>query len=209
MIRMEDNKKNIKIGEYYVKVNGVYVVGDGGDLELLERLYVAEGYQRVVFEERIGDKTDVRYHYFSFDIKAYKIYNTIQGLLEQFGDVVVFNLDDVQPNKRFVKRVAGFLDKKNVVVFSVLVAAIAGSIMFLKNGDKKNKTSIPITPAPIPQTASKPQQPPPPSCHTNLISFAKLFDYSDQVINGKVVKSIKDKTIELTLQPIEVSPVER
>jgi hypothetical protein len=211
MIRMESNKKNIKIGEYYVKVNGIYVVGDGGDLELLERLYVAEGYSRVVFEERIGDKGDVRYHYFSFDIKAYKIYNSIQGLLEQFGDIVVFSLDEVQPNKRFVKRVAGFLDRKSVAVFGVLVMAIAGAVMFLKK--KEDKPSVPITPAPISQeisTSQQPLQPPtPPPCHTNLPSFAKFFDYSDQVVNGKIVKSINDKTIEVVLQSIEVSPVEK
>jgi hypothetical protein len=210
MIRMEGNKKNIKIGEYYVKVNGVYIVGDGGDLELLERLYVAEGYPRVVFEERMGDKGDIRYHYFSFDIKSYKVYNSIQGLLEQFGDIAVFNLDDIQPNKKFVKKVAGFLDKKNIAVFGILVVAVAGTVLFLKK--KEDKPSTPIKPIHVPQEISKPQQPqqpPPPPCHTNLPNFAKLFDYSDQVVSGKVVKSINDKTIEITLQPIEVSPVEK
>jgi hypothetical protein len=208
---MESNKKNIKIGEYYVKVNGIYVVGDGGDLELLERLYVAEGYSRVVFEERMGDKGDVRYHYFSFEIKTYKVYNSIQGLLEQFGDIVVFNLDDIQPNKKFVKKVAGFLDKKNIVVFGILVAAVSGTVFFLKN--KEDKPSTSASPIPIPQAISKPQQPqqppPPPPCHTNLPSFAKIFDYSDQVANGKIIKSIEDKTIELSLQSMEVSPIEK
>jgi hypothetical protein len=211
MIRMESNKKNIKIGEYHVKVNGIYVVGDGGDLELLERLYVAEGHPRVVFEERIGDKGDVRYHYFSFDVKAYKIYNSIQGLLEQFGDVAVFNLDDIQPNKKFVKKVAGFLDKRNIAVFGILIVAVVGTVLFLKT--KEDKPSAPITPIQMPQEISQPQQPqqppPPPACHTNLPSFAKLFDYSDQVVNGKIVKFINDKTIELALQPVEVSPIEK
>jgi hypothetical protein len=209
---MESNKKNIKIGEYYVKVNGIYIVGDGGDLELLERLYVAEGYPRVVFEERMGDKGDVRYHYLSFDIKTYKIYQSIQGLLEQFSDVVVFNLDDIQPNKKFVKKVAGFLDKRNIAVFGILVVAVVGTVIFLKS--KKDKPSEPITPIQMPQEISQPQQPqqpppPPPACHTNLPSFAKFFDYSDQVVNGKIVKSINDKTIEVALQSIEVSPVEK
>jgi hypothetical protein len=214
MIRMESSKKNIKIGEYYVKVNDIYVVGDGGDLELLERLYVAEGYPRVVFEETIGDKGDVRYHYFSFDIKAYKIYNSIQGLLEQFGDVVVFNLNDIQPNKKFVKKVAGFLEKKNIVIFSILIMAVAGTALFFKS--KKNKPSSPSTPIQMPQAISKPQQlqqpltpPPPPPCHTNLPNFAKLFDYSDQVSGSKIIKSINDKTIEMPLQSTEVAPVEK
>ncbi|MBX0311206.1 MAG: hypothetical protein JHC31_05440 [Sulfurihydrogenibium sp.] len=207
MIRMETNKKNIKIGEYYTKVNGIYIVGDGGDLELLKRLYAAEGYLRVIFEEKIGDKGDVIYHYFSFDMKLYKTYNSIQGLLEQFGDIVIFDLDDIQPNKKSVKKVAGFLDKKNIAVFGVLVVAVAGTILFLNK--EKDEPIKPITPV-IQQTASKPQPPPPPpTCHTNLPSFTKLFDYSDQVANGKVVKTVNDKTIEMALQSIEVAPVEK
>jgi hypothetical protein len=210
---MESNKKNIKIGEYYVKVNSIYVIGDGGDLELLERLYIAEGYPKIVFKEAIGDKGDARYHYFSFDIKMYKVYNSIQGLLEQFGDIVVFNLNDIEPNKKSVKKIAKFLDKKNIAIFSILIVAVAGTVLFLKN--KENKSSVPIapikaTPIPKPQTISNPQQPPPPPpCHTNLPSFTKLFDYSDQVISNKIAKSISDKTIEMALQSIEVASIEK
>lgn len=208
MIRMENNKKNIKIGEYYVKVNDIYIVGDGGDLELMERLYAAEGYTRVVFIETIDDKGDTRCHYFSFGIKLYKIYNSIQGLLEQFGDIVVFNLYDIPPNKKSIKKIAGFLDNKNIAIFGILILAVAGTTIFLKN--KKNSSSTPITPIAAPQTISKPQQPPPPPpCHTNLPSFAKSFDYSDQVVNNKIIKSTGDKTIEIDLQLIEVPPVKK
>jgi len=208
MIRMESNKKNIKIGEYYVKVNGIYVVGDGGDLELLERLYAAEGHSRVVFEERMGEKGDARYHYFSFNIKAYKVYNSIQGLLEQFGDVVVLNLYNIQPSRKSVKKIAGFLDKKNIAVFGILIVSVVGAVIFLKN---KENEPAPVISTPMPQTPMpQPQQPPPPPpCNTNLPSFTKLFDYSDQVVNGKIVKSVNDKTIELALQSMEVSPVEK
>ncbi len=209
MIRMEENKKDIKIGEYYIRVNGVYIAGDGGDVELLEKLYVAEGYQRVALEERMGDKGEARYHYFSFDRKTYRVYNSIQGLLEQFSDIAVFNLDDIQPNKKFVKKIAGFLDKKNIAVFGILIVAIAGTVLFF-NKKEEDRPSTPITPIQTPQTVSKPQQPPPPPpCHTNLPSFAKFFDYTDQVASGKVVKLVNDKTVEITLQTIEVSPIEK
>lgn len=218
MIRIENNKKNIKTGEYYTKINNTYIVGDGGDLELLERLYVAEGYTRVIFKETIGDKEKAKYHYFSFNIKTYKTYNSIQGLLEQFSDIVIFNLDDIQPNKKSVKKTVGFLDKKNIIIFSMLITAISGTTLFLKN--KENKPTQPIIPnPPIPQNTLKPQQPPqppqpppqppPPPCHTNLPSFAKLFDYPDQVANNKIIKTINDKTIQTTLQLTEVAPIKK
>jgi hypothetical protein len=215
MIRMKRGDiKNINMGKYYTKVNDVYVIGDDEDFELLERLYVAEGHQRVVFKETILDKIEVKYHYFSFDIQLYRVYDSIQGLLEQFGDIIVLNLDDIKPNKKSVERIAGFFDKKNIAIFGVLVVVTAGIILFLKNKENEPSTSITPTPTsqttPISQTTSKPQQPPPPpSCHTNLPSFAKFFEYSDQLVSGKVVKSIGDKTIEIALQSIEVAPVEK
>jgi hypothetical protein len=206
MIRMEENKKNIKVGEYYVKVNGVYVVGDGGDLELLWRLHAADGYKRVVFEERLGGKEEARYHYFSFDARMYRVYSSIQGLLEQFGDVLVFDLYEIPPNKKSVKRVEGFLNKKNVVVFGVLVAAFIGVYIFSSTSKREVKSPVvqPSPPPPI-QEAQAPVYIP---CRTNLPSFAKLFDYSDQVLNGKLIKSVEDKTVEMFLEVMEVKPVE-
>uniref|UniRef100_A0A7C5T1C4 Uncharacterized protein n=1 Tax=Thermocrinis ruber TaxID=75906 RepID=A0A7C5T1C4_9AQUI len=205
MIRIEESKKNIKVGEYYTKVNGVYVVGDGGDLELLWRLYAADGYRRVVFEERLGGKEEARYHYFSFDAKMYRVYNSIQGLLEQFGDVYVIDLYDVPPNKKSVKRVAGLLNTKNVMVFVALLSAIVGVWMVSeKKKEREAKARIVQTPPP-------PQPPPTPAyipCHTNLPSFAKLFDYSDQVLNGRLIKAVEEKTVEMPLEVIEVKPVE-
>jgi hypothetical protein len=155
MIRIEENKKNIKVGEYYVKVNGVYVVGDGGDLELLWRLYVANGYRRVVFEERLGGKEEVRYHYFSFEVKMYRVYDSIQGLLEQFGDVYLFNLYEVPPNKKSVKKVAGFVSKKNLLVFVALLSAIVGVwVIFEKKKENEVKTRVVQTPPPPPLSSS-------------------------------------------------------
>lgn len=207
MIRIEDSKKNIKVGEYYVRVNGVYVVGDGGDLELLWRLYAADGYKRVVFEERLGGKEEVRYHYFSFEVKMYRVYNSIQGLLEQFGDVQVFDLYEIPPNKKSVKRVAGFLNRKNVVVFAVLLSAIVGVWMvFEKKREEEVRARVVQTPPPPPPQV--PEEPVYIPCRTNLPSFAQLFDYSDQVLNGKLIKSIGDKTVEMFLEVMEVKPVE-
>lgn len=206
MIRIEENKKNIKVGEYYTKVNGVYVVGDGGDLELLWRLHAANGYKRAVFEERLGGKEEVRYHYFSFDAKMYKVYSSIQGLLEQFGDVYVFDLDEIPPNKKSVKKVAGFLHRKNLVVFAALLLAIVGVWMvFEKKKEEKTQTRVVQTLPPPPQVS---QEPPYIPCRTNLPSFAQLFDYSDQVLNGKLIKSVEDKTAEMFLELMEVKPVE-
>jgi len=206
MIRIEENKKNIKVGEYYVKVNGVHVVGDGGDLELLWRLHAANGYKRVVFEEKLGGKEEVRYHYFSFDVKMYRVYNSIQGLLEQFGDVHVFDLYEIPPNKKSVKRVIGFLNRKNLVVFAALLLAIVGVWMvFEKRRESEVKARVVQAPPPPPQV---PQTPPYIPCRTNLPSFAQLFDYSDQVLNGKLIKSVEDKTVETFLEVMEVKPVE-
>jgi hypothetical protein len=140
MIRIEENKKNIKVDEYYVRVNGVYVVGDGGDLEILWRLYAANGYRRVVFEERLGGKEQVRYHYFSFDAKMYRVYSSIQGLLEQFGDVYVFDLYEVPPNKKSVKRVVSPLNRKNLMVFAVLLLAIVGVWIAFEKKKRRVKT---------------------------------------------------------------------
>jgi len=206
MIRIEENKKDIKVGEYYVRVNGVYVVGDGGDLELLWRLYAANGYKRVVFEERLGGKEEVKYHYFSFDEKMYRVYSSIQGLLEQFGDVHVFDLYEIPPNKKFVKRVVGLLNRKNVVVFGILLTAIIGVYIF----SSKREVERPVVQTPPPPSPiQEPQTPAYIPCRTNLPSFAKLFDYSDQVLNGKVIKSLEDKTVEMPLELMEVSAVEK
>jgi hypothetical protein len=207
MIRIEENKKNIKVGEYYVRVNGVYVVGDGGDLELLWRLYTANGYRRVVFEERLGGKEQVRYHYFSFDAKIYRVYSSIQGLLEQFGDVQVFDLYEIPPNKKSVKRVVGPLNRKNLVVFVALLLAIGGVwFSFEKKKESEARLKVVQTPPPLPQV---PQARAYISCHTNLPSFATLFDYSDQVLNGKLTKSVEDKTVEMPLELMEVEAVEK
>jgi hypothetical protein len=206
MIRIEESKKNIKVGEYYVRVNGVYVVGDGGDLELLWRLYAANGYRRVVFEEKLGGKEEVRYHYFSFDVKMYRVYNSIQGLLEQFGDVYVLNLYEIPPNKKSVNKVVGLLNTKNVVVFVALLSAVVGVwFAFEKKRESEARVRVVQAPPPPPQ---QPQAPPYIPCRTNLPSFAKLFDYSDQVLNGKVIKSVEDKTVEMPLELMEVKPVE-
>jgi hypothetical protein len=208
MIRIEENKKNIKVGEYYVKVNGVYVVGDGGDLELLWRLYVANGYRRVVFEERLGGKEEVRYHYFSFDAKMYRVYSSIQGLLEQFGDIYVFDLYEVPPNKKSVKKLAGLLNRKNLVVFASLLLAIVGVwFAFEKKKEGEAKVRMVQTPPP-PPPPQVPQEPAYIPCRTNLPSFAKLFDYSDQVLNGRLIKAVGEKTAEMTLEVMEVKPVE-
>jgi hypothetical protein len=207
MIRIEEDKRNIKVGEYYVRVNGVYVVGDGGDLEILWRLHAANGYKRVVFEERLGGKEEARYHYFSFDAKMYRVYSSIQGLLEQFGDVYVFDLYEIQPNKKSVKRVAGFLNRKNLVVFAALLSAIVGVWMAFekkKEGEARARV-VQTLPPPPPQVPQAPAYIP---CRTNLPSFAKLFDYSDQVLNGKLIKSVEDKTVEMPLEVMEVKPVE-
>jgi len=207
MIRIEESKKNIKVGEYYVRVNGVYVVGDGGDLELLWRLHAANGYRRVVFEERLGGKGEARYHYFFFDAKMYKVYSSIQGLLEEFGDVYVFALDEVPPNKKSVKKVAGFLNRKNLVVFVALLSAIVGVWMVFERGrEGEVKTQVVQTPPPPPPQV--PQEPTYIPCRTNLPSFAKLFDYSDQVLNGRLIKSVAEKTVEMSLEVVEVRPVE-
>jgi len=207
MIRIEEDKRNIKVGEYYVRVNGVYVVGDGGDLEILWRLHAANGYKRVVFEERLGGKEEARYHYFSFDAKMYRVYSSIQGLLEQFGDVYVFDLYEIPPNKKSVKRVAGFLNRKNLVVFVALLSAIVGVWMaFEKKKEGEARARVVQTPPPPPPQV--PQAPAYIPCHTNLPSFAKLFDYSDQVLNGKLMKSVEDKTVEMPLEVMEVKPVE-
>jgi hypothetical protein len=207
MIRIEENKKNIKVGEYYVRVNGMYVVGDGGDLELLQRLYVAEGYKRVVFEERLGEKEEARYHYFSFDGKIYRVYSSIQGLLEQFGDVQVFDLDEVPPNKKSVKKLAGLLNRKNLVVFAALLLAIVG-VWVVSEEKKESETKARVIEPPPPPPVEVPQEPVYIPCRTNLPSFAKLFDYSDQVLNGRLIKSIEEKTVEMPLEVMEVSPVE-
>jgi len=207
MIRIEESKRNIKVGEYYVRVNGVYVVGDGGDLELLWRLYTANGYRRVVFEERLGGKGEVRYHYFSFEAKTYKVHSSVQGILEQFGDVYVFNLYEVQPIKKTVKRASGFLDRKNVVVFGALVLAMVGVFTFLTKKEKPvERPKVVQAPPPPPQETPAPTYIP---CHTNLPSFAQLFDYSDQVLNGRLIKSIHDKTVEMFLEVVEVGPVDK
>jgi hypothetical protein len=208
MIRIEENKKNIKVDEYYVRVNGVYVVGDGGDLELLQRLYVAEGYKRVVFEERLGGKEEARYHHFSFDVKMYRAYSSIQGLLEQFGDVYVFDLYEVPPKKKSVQKLAGLLNKKNLVVFVALLLAIVGVwIAFEKKRESEGRARMVQTPPP-PPPVQVPQEPAYIPCYTNLPSFAKLFDYSDQVLEGRLIKSIEEKTVEMSLEVMEVSPVE-
>jgi hypothetical protein len=207
MIRMEENKKNIKVGEYYVRVNGVYVVGDGGDLELLWRLYTASGHKRVVFEERLGGNESVRYHYFSFDVKEYKVYSSIQGLLELYGDVHVLDLDEVPPNKKSVKKVAGFLNRKNVVVFAALLTTIAGVwTVWTKRERVVEKPQVLQPPPPPPQVPQASAYIP---CRTNLPSFAKSFDYSDQVVNGKIIKSLQDKTVEVPLELMEVKAVEK
>jgi hypothetical protein len=205
MIRIEEDKKNIKVGEYYVKVNGVYVVGDGGDLELLWRLYAANGCGRVVFEERLGGKEETRYHYFSFDVKMYRVYSSIQGLLEQFGDVYVFDLYEIPPNKKSVKRMVGFLNRRNVVVFVALLSAIVGVWVVSEKKKEEARVKVVQTPPPPPQVPQTPAYIP---CHTNLPSFARLFDYSDQVLNGKLIKSVEDKTVEMSLELMEVKPVE-
>jgi hypothetical protein len=208
MIRIEESKKNIKVGEYYVRVNGVYVVGDGGDLELLWRLHAADGYRRVVFEERLGGKEEVRYHYFSFGEKEYRVYNSIQGILEQYADVYVIDLYEVPPNKKSVKRVAGFLNTKNVVVFVALLLAIVGTwVVFEKKKESEKSARVVQTPPPPPPQV--PQEPAYIPCRTNLPSFAKLFDYSDQVLNGRLLKAIGEKTVEMSLEVMEVKPVER
>ncbi len=204
MIRIEENKKNIKVGEYYVKVNDVYVVGDGGDLDLLWRLYAAEGYKRVVFQERLGGKEEVRFHYFSFDVKMYRVYSSIQGLLEQFGDVQVFDLYEIPPNKKSVKRVVGFLNRKNLVVFAALLLAIVG-VWFASEKKNEARVSVVQPSLPPPEVFEEPAYIP---CRTNLPSFAQLFDYSDQVLNGKLIKSVEDKTVEMFLEVMEVKPVE-
>jgi hypothetical protein len=208
MLRIEEDKKNIKLGEYYVKVNGVYVVGGGEDLELLLRLYVADGFKRVVFEERLSGKEEVRYHYFSFDEKQYRVYRSIQGLLEQFADVYVFNLYEVLPKTKFVKQVAGFLNKKNVVVFAVLLSAIVGALIVFEKRKEEESTAR-VVQIPPPTSPQVPQAATYIPCHTNLPSFAKLFDYSDQVLNGKVIKSLEDKIVEMPLELMEVEAVEK
>lgn len=203
MIRIEENKKNIKVGEYYVQVNGVYVVGDRGDLWLLWRLYIADGYKRVVFEEKLGGKEGVRYHYFSFEAKMYRVYGSIQGLLEQFGDVYVLDLDDVPPNKKSVKKPSELLSRKNVLIFVVLLAAIVGVWTVSKGTVEELKMVQPLLP---PQASQAPAYVP---CRTNLPSFAQAFDYSDQVVNGKIIKSLQDKTVEAPLELVEVRAVEK
>jgi hypothetical protein len=191
-----------------VRVNGVYVVGDGGDLEILWRLYSANGYRRVVFEERLGGKEEVRYHYFSFGEKVYRVYNSIQGILEQYADVYVIDLYEVPPNKKSVKRVAGLLNTKNVAVFVALLSAIVGTwVVFEKKKESEKSAKVVQTPPPPPPQA--PQEPAYIPCRTNLPSFAKLFDYSDQVLNGRLIKSIEEKTVEMSLEVMEVKPVER
>ncbi len=204
MIRIEENKKNIKVGEYYVKVNGVYVVGDGGDLEILWRLYAADGYKRVVFEEKLGGKEQARYHYFSFNAKMYRVYSSIQGLLEQFGDVYVFDLYEIPPDKKSVKRVAGFLNRKNLVVLVALLLAIVG-VWSAFEKRKEARESVVEAPPPPPEVPQEPAYIP---CYTNLPSFAQLFDYSDQVISGKLIKYVGEKTVEMFLEVMEVKPVE-
>jgi len=207
MIRTETDKRNIKVDEYYVWVNGVYVAGDGGDLELLWRLYAANGYKRVVFEEKLGGKESVRYHYFSFDAKEYKVYSSIQGLLELYGDIYVLDLDEVPPNKKSVKRVVGLLNRKNVIVFVALLTAIAGVFTVFTGREKTVEKPKAVQPPPPP-----PQVPQPPvhiPCRTNLPSFVKSFDYSDQVVNGKIIKSLQDKTVEVPLELMEVRAAEK
>ncbi|MFZ8783861.1 hypothetical protein [Thermocrinis sp.] len=210
MIRIEESKKDIKVGEYYTRVNGVYVVGDGGDLEILWKLYAANGYKRVVFEERLGGREEVRYHYFSFEEKMYRVYSSIQGLLEQFADVYVFDLDEIPPNKKSVKKAVGFLNRKNVVVFGVLLTAIVGVYTF----SSKREVEKPVVQQPPPPPPSPPEEeiiqaPVYIPCRTNLPSFAKLFDYSDQVLNGRLLKSLEEKTVEMPLEVMEVSAVEK
>jgi hypothetical protein len=207
MIRIEESKKNIKVGEYYVRVNGVYVVGDGGDLELLWRLRAADGYRRVVFEERLGGKEEARHHYFSFGERVYRVYGSIQGLLEQFADVYVFDLYEVPPNKKVVKKVVGFLNTKNVVVFVALLLAIVGVWTALEK-KKESPAKVKVVQPPPPPPPQVPQTPAYIPCRTNLPSFAKLFDYSDQVINGRLIKFIEEKTVEMPFELMEVKPVE-
>jgi len=206
MIRMEADKRNIKAGEYYVRVNGVYVVGDGGDLELLWRLYSAKGYRRVVFEEKLGGKESVRYHYFFFDAKEYKVYSSIQGLLELYGDIYVRDLDEIPPNKKSVKKLVGFLNRQNVLIFAALLAAIAGVFTVFTKRERTVEEPKVVQPPPPPQVPQAPVYIP---CRTNLPSFANSFDYSDQVVNGKVIKSLQDKTVEVPLELMEVRAVEK
>jgi len=207
VIRIEENKRNIKVGEYYVRVNGVYVVGDGGDLELLWRLYAANGKRRVAFEERLGGREETKYHYFSFDGREYKVYSSIQGLLELYGDVYVLDLYEIPPDKKFVRRVAGFLNRKNVIVFASLLVAIVGVFtVFTRREKTVEKPKVVQSPPPPPQTPQSPAYVP---CRTNLPSFARLFDYSDQVVDGKIIKSLQDKTVEVPLELMEVSAVEK
>jgi len=208
MIRIEESRKNIKVGEYYVRVNNVYVVGDGGDLEILWRLYAAKGCKRVVFAERLGGREEVKYHYFSFDKKMYRVYSSIQGLLEQFGDVYVFDLYEIPPDKKLVGRVTGFLNRKNLVVFAALLLAIVGVwVVFEKKKESEVKASVVQAPPPPPQEPEIQMSVYIP-CRTNLPSFAKFFDYSDQVLNGRLLKSLEDKTVEMVLELMEVKPVE-
>jgi hypothetical protein len=206
MIRIETEKKSIKVGEYYVRVNGVYVVGGGEDLDLLQRIYAAKDCKRVVFEEKLGGKESIRYHYLSFDVKMYRVYGSIQGLLEQFGDVYVLDLYETPPDKTSVKKVVGLLERKNVVVFGVLLLAVVGVFIVWTKREKEVPKPLEVQAPPPPRVPQVPAYIP---CRTNLPSFAQLFDYSDQVVRGKLIKSIHEKTIEMPLELMEVKAVKK
>jgi hypothetical protein len=99
------------------------------------------------------------------------------------------------------------LNRKNLVVFAALLSAIVGVWMaFEKKKEGESRARVVQTPSPPPSRV--PQAPAYIPCHTNLPSFAKLFDYSDQVLNRKLMKSVEDKTVEMPLEVVEVKPVE-
>jgi hypothetical protein len=127
--------------------------------------------------------------------------------LEQFGDVYVFDLYEIPPNKKSVKKVVGVLNRKNLVVFVALLSAIVGVWMAFekKKEEQARARVVRTTPPPSLQVPQAPTYIP---CRTNLPSFAKLFDYSDQVRNGRLLKSIGEKTVEMSFELIEIKPVE-
>jgi len=85
-----------------------------------------------------------------------------------------------------------------------LLVAIVGVFTISTKREKPVEKPMVVQPPPPPQVPQAPAYIP---CRTNLPSFAEFFDYSDQVVNGKIIKALQDKTVEVPLELMEVKAV--
>jgi len=173
MIRIGGNPK---VGEYYIKRGGVYVIGSSGDVEVLRRAYV-EG-------EVVAFPYGGFYHLLDFRRKVYKKYSSLDHLIFEYPQAVLYK--NVQPKKVYRKTV--LLDKRMLVAFVVLLLIVTGLGIFTFSKRSHN----------VEQLTQIQEEPPPPTpaqqCLSNLIAFFKKFDYGDTVKEGMLVKNIDEDT---------------